>query len=277
MHQPNAPEDVTSRIDAQDDGAMIAMLVAQMCNATSHRQRNRDLLSLLEARPGQIVLEVGCGSGAALRDLAHLTQGTTQSVGIDASEHMLTLARRETCVETIGSLAATISFQHMEGMALQFADVQFDVVFCSRVLMHASNPEQVVAEMVRVAKPGGRILCIEPAHSFITGVDDTLRLRTAVAAHPVIGRELVGMLRRAGVANVTLVPHMQVSTTPPDVTTWRREFQAGKGLRPLAVRAGACTTEEVEQLYDQIDAVIARDAYIECTLHFAVTGTKRQG
>ena len=132
----------------------------------------------------------------------------------------------------------------------------------------------LVAEMARVVRGGGRVLCIESAVGFAAGVDDELRLRTTGFTSPRIGRELAGLLRRAGLRDVAAVPHAHVTTDQPDVAALRAEFRAGRGTRALAVRDGWCAADEVERYFDQLERSVELGSYLECELHLAVMGKK---
>jgi SAM-dependent methyltransferase len=94
-------------------------------------------------------LDVGCGTGVLAERLA---DAGYRMVGVDPSEGMLEIMRRRTtAVEPVQG----------SGTELPFADDRFDVVLTVAVMHHIAQPADVrrtLAEMVRVAKPGGRIL-----------------------------------------------------------------------------------------------------------------------
>jgi len=102
---------------------------------------------LLRARR---VLDVGCGTGVITEEIAARTRG--QVAGLDISREFLRI--RE------GGRAA-----YVQGNALHlpFRDAAFDIVLCHFVFMWLQDPRQGMAEMVRVARPGGWVLlCAEP-------------------------------------------------------------------------------------------------------------------
>ena len=102
------------------------------------------------------VLEVGCGSGSDAVDLAkYVPKG--KMVAIDHSQSMI-----ETCKQRYQSTSLPIEFQVNSAKQLEFEDHTFDACRTDRVLLHIEKPFEVVQEMVRVLKPGGRIVICEP-------------------------------------------------------------------------------------------------------------------
>ncbi len=102
---------------------------------------------LLRARR---VLDVGCGTGVITEEMAARTRGRV--VGLDINPEFL--RRRE---------GPHADYLLGDALRLPFADAAFDVVLCHFVLMWLRDPHQALAEMVRVARPGGWVLlCAEP-------------------------------------------------------------------------------------------------------------------
>jgi ubiquinone/menaquinone biosynthesis C-methylase UbiE len=258
------------RVDRHPAGPALVEAIAQRCGAPEHAERNRALLPLLAPGAGDRVLEVGCGTGAVARELVRLTRGTVRVTAVDPSALALERARRETAAAGLGAARAALEHHQMDGRALAFRAGAFDAVCCSRVLNHAAEPERIVAEMARVTRPGGRVLCVESAAAFTAGVDDALRRRTAGFTDSHVGRELGRLVRRAGLDAVAVTPYARVTTEAPDVAALRAEFRAGDGLRVLAVRDGWCTAAEVERYIVQLAAAAAAGGFLDSDLHLAV-------
>jgi ubiquinone/menaquinone biosynthesis C-methylase UbiE len=96
-------------------------------------------------RPGQRVLDVGCGSGALLLALATLV-GEANAVGVDPSEPFLEAAR----AKVPGARVVVGSAE-----ALPFGDGEFDAALAQLVINFLDDPKAGVAEMARVTRPGG--------------------------------------------------------------------------------------------------------------------------
>lgn len=93
------------------------------------------------------VLEVGCGTGAILREL----ETSAPVHGLDLDPVALTQA-------LIHAPAALLTCA--DGLAIPFPDHSFDIVYCHYYLLWVSDPLQAVFEMKRVTKPGGHILAL---------------------------------------------------------------------------------------------------------------------
>ncbi|MES2437515.1 MAG: methyltransferase domain-containing protein [Verrucomicrobiota bacterium] len=119
------------------------------------RQRTLDLSEL---RPGETVLDVGCGTGTLLIEAAKRIGPGGLAHGIEPSTEMVAHARKKAEAQ-----AVTVSV--MEGSAdhLTFPDASFDVVFCTMVLHHLPSAMQAatILEMIRVLRPTGRIVIVD--------------------------------------------------------------------------------------------------------------------
>lgn len=107
---------------------------------------------LTDVRPGDSVLEVGCGKGRFLAAVSRL-QASVQCTGVDISSVLLR------------HLPDHVKKQEGALEAIPFPDNCFDVVFSVEAIEHSANPEVAVAEMIRVARPDGRIIIIDKQRS----------------------------------------------------------------------------------------------------------------
>ena len=113
-----------------------------------------------EGYEGKKLLEVGCGVGI---DLVRFAQGGAQVTGIDLSRIAIDLARKN--FEQSGQSADLCV---MNGEHMQFADNTFDVVYAHGVLQYTPNTGQMIAEIHRVLKPGGKaILMVYNKYSWL--------------------------------------------------------------------------------------------------------------
>lgn len=101
--------------------------------------------------PAASVLDVACGTGDMV---CNLVQSGCTVTGVDLSEEMLAIARRKTALAT---------FQLADAEYLPFPDGSFDAVTCAFGVRNFVHLEQGLGEMLRVLKPGGRMVILELA------------------------------------------------------------------------------------------------------------------
>jgi len=109
--------------------------------------------------PGASVLELGCGYGRVMLELAKAAE---RVVGIDTCSESLALAR-----ELAGS-SSICEFYEMDALDLRFADDEFDAVVCVQNGICAFNVDQtrLVREALRVTRTGGRVFFSSYAEKF---------------------------------------------------------------------------------------------------------------
>ncbi len=106
-------------------------------------------------------LDVGCGKGHWGQRVLTLLGRDATLVGVDQERDWV--ADALTRADALG-ISARCEFQQASAEKLPFVDSQFDLVTCQTLVMHVSSPETVLREMLRVLKPGGRLLLAEPSN-----------------------------------------------------------------------------------------------------------------
>lgn len=136
--------------------------VASYVTALEQFDRLRELqelkrLARRQVKPGQAVLDVGCGFGLETFRLARLAGPEGRVLGIDKSEPFIQEARRRAKAQPL-----PVKFRVGDAQALPYAPRSFDVARAERLLIYLPEPEKALAEMRRVLKPRGHIALIEP-------------------------------------------------------------------------------------------------------------------
>ena len=132
---------------------------------------------LEKIKPGDLVLELGCGYG---RVLARLAEKTERVIGVDTSLDSLVMARGS------GDIQNNVMVLAMDAATLGFRDGRFDLVACVQngISAFKVDRELLVREALRVTRPGGRVLFSSYAEAFWSDRLDWFRIQ---ADHGLLG------------------------------------------------------------------------------------------
>ena len=114
----------------------------------ANRRPTRLALELLDAQPGERILDAGCGTGATLARL--LNQVPVAAWGVDPSPAMRAAAQHK--------LAGRACVQGVPIEEMSFADDMFDAVLALNVLYFADPDGLLISQLHRVLRPGGRLI-----------------------------------------------------------------------------------------------------------------------
>jgi ubiquinone/menaquinone biosynthesis C-methylase UbiE len=157
------PQPIPGSAAAAHDAAIadqFSRQAAQFAAAPAlHNQAALDLLvGAAGPRPEDVSLDVACGPGSVVVAFAHRLRRAT---GLDATEAMLEQARQLAA----RSGAENVEWHRGDVYTLPFARATFDIVSCRFAFHHFEAPARAFAEMVRVARPGGRIVLCDAVAS----------------------------------------------------------------------------------------------------------------
>jgi SAM-dependent methyltransferase len=206
----------------------------------SHRRRtaaNSAAYLVPHLRPGDRLLDVGCGPGTITADLAALVT-PAQVVAVDRAADVLAEAR-------LAVPDADIRLGDV--YALADPGDTFDVTHAHQVLQHLTDPVAALVEMRRVTRPGGLVAVRDADYGAFTwwpqlpGLDDWLELYHAVArangAEPDAGRRLVSWARAAGFTNLTAGASTWCFASDADRSWWSRSWAGRVTASDFAVQA----------------------------------------
>jgi ubiquinone/menaquinone biosynthesis C-methylase UbiE len=124
------------------------------------RRMQKRVLSLLELRKNAAFLDIGCGTGWAVRAAAELVGPGGDAFGIDLSPQMIQKATEA------AQGTRNAHFKNANAEKLPFKLNVFDFIICTMSFHHYLNPDKAVGEMARVLKPGGKVCIVDPTADF---------------------------------------------------------------------------------------------------------------
>lgn len=176
------------------------------------------------------VLDLGCGTGEITARMAELFPHA-RITGVDLIASHLEIARDKSA-----RFGDRVTFREADAFELPFAAGSFDLVVCRHVLQAIPTPERVLAEIVRVSRPGGRLHVIaedyDMIHAAPTRIDVSWFWHSAPRAYSKaagidlhIGRNIHRHLRALPVDDIAVdYAHVDTHRVPRD--TFARIFEA---------------------------------------------------
>ncbi len=129
-----------------------------------HHYWRQALIELSGVSLGAAVLDVCCGTGLISIGIAKKTGTQGKVIGVDFSEGMLEIARRN-CNKA--GLGKAIELLQADALSLPFAANTFDCAVIGYGLRNMNNLRQALLEIMRVIKPGARLASLELAHPYL--------------------------------------------------------------------------------------------------------------
>lgn len=114
--------------------------------------------TFLDIRPGQKIVDVGCGPGDFTRYLGRLSQSRARILGIDSNPKSIKAAIDDT---RKAHLSHSITYKLGDVYNLPVGENYADLTCCRTLLMHLTDHVRAVKEMTRITKPGGSVAAIE--------------------------------------------------------------------------------------------------------------------
>jgi len=204
MSTPNTDVAEFSDVDRADQPQTLIGYLELAKALAGWRGAKQDGLTALRLRPGDVVLDAGCGYGADAVEIARHVGPNGTVIGLDLSEAMIAEGNRRG-----QGLNLNVEFRVGDARDLPFPDATFDACRAETLLQHVPRPHLAVGEMVRVLKPGGRIALLDM--DLGTAVIDSNDIPTTrqvldwfagSTLNGWIGRQLPRLLKDAGLDSV---------------------------------------------------------------------------
>jgi ubiquinone/menaquinone biosynthesis C-methylase UbiE len=207
--------------------------------AEAGRGYKQRLLDALDLRPDHTALDIGCGPGT---DLPAMAGRAGAVIGVDLDPTMVEEARRRTA-------ELPVEVRLGDAHALPVDDHSVDRARVDRVLHLVDSPPDVLAEVRRVLRPGGRAVLAQPDWETLAVDPGSVATNLAfnrfvcdrIVRHPVVGRRLARLAEQAGLTVVavdTEAPVLRDFPTADELLgltrNAHRAVQAGRITRPAA-------------------------------------------
>jgi ubiquinone/menaquinone biosynthesis C-methylase UbiE len=139
------------------------------------------LIRAADPKPGERVLDAGCGTGIVARQVASRLGARSAVTGFDLSPNMLAVAKAAAAREGIA-----IEWREGSAEQLPFPESSFDLVLCQFALMFFTDKSAALAEMRRVVTPNGRVLVSVwqglDRHPFYQTLHNVIQRRVGISA-----------------------------------------------------------------------------------------------
>ena len=194
-------------------------------NNRSYRAMFQALIDQMAPRPGEAILEVGCGAGSLVRLLARRLGGTNPITAADVNPFLL---REAVALAASEGLAEAIRFTDGNAEALPFPDNSFDCVYSVTVLEEC-DADRAIGEIHRVLRSGGRagiaVRAVDMKQWWNLGISEPILRKVdtppySVAPTGVADRSLYTRMHKAGFSDLVCFPTL-VTLDRPGGPIWR--------------------------------------------------------
>jgi ubiquinone/menaquinone biosynthesis C-methylase UbiE len=228
---------------------------------------------------GQRAIDLGCGPSGIIDLLAERVAPGGQVTGLDADPVHVTMARQFAAEHGLGNVEVIEADARHTGLPPD----SFDLVHARTLLVTIPDPAEVLAEMTRVARPGGWVACLEadgehslcyPAHPAWDRLSQIfLTAFSRNGADPLTGRRLPELYRRAGLADVGA--ECVAPLHPAGYSRRAIRLDLVRGMRPVILQHGIADEAELDELDRALREHLADpDTLVMPFLYFMVWGRK---
>ena len=247
-----------------DSPAEIRHLVEQ---AELYAYEANELFDLIGVAADTTAIDMGCGVLGVLHLIAERVGADGRVVGLDREARLVEFGRQ--LAEQRG---LAVEFIQADATATGLPDRTFDLVHARTLLLNVQNPEQILTEMVRIARPGGCVAVQEPdasawncdpphpAFDILRGAILSAYRRTGKDFN--IGRRIPRMLKEVGLDEVDVRPTARVTRAGEYYQTFL--LTVASLVRDVIVQAGELTADEFESYTAALRAHLEAPGTITC-------------
>lgn len=273
MTQGESSHDPWTRVDELPDPARMAGVLEDRAAHPDQVEMRRRFWEWVEVRPGEAVLEVGCGTGVWAREAAAMVGARGRVLGVDPSRVMVESARR---LAHDGGAPPNLDFEVADGTALPFPDESWTLVLAATLFTHVQRQRDVMRELARLARRGGRVAVFDQDletyvvnHSNRELTRRLMNLHCDGRADGWSGRGILGLMRQAGLSGVRCLPQAWVD---PDYGPYVRYSLRSRAA--FAVERGAATEAEAKAWLDELDGRARDGTFFSGLTYYGFVGTR---
>lgn len=259
-----------SDVDSQEDSEAFAEYLASASAEEQVQQYKRRSHELLHPKPGDRILDAGCGLGHDVLMLAERVGPDGEVIGIDYSSEMIQQAQ-----ESAGDNPA-VTFHTGSILDINYPADSFDASRADRVLQHLDDPAAAIDELKRVTKPGGRIGLTDPSWDslLLDAPGDEpphrfLNLNDVDAVKPEVGRQLYRYVNEAELREIDIDPILFYSTNFEEV----RELGRLELWLDRMKEADLVSDREIEDWLDRLNQANESGQFFSSLAAFTIAGT----
>lgn len=219
---------------------------------------NRSFINYVGDCSNLKICDFGCGLGNLINEFAELYP-SAEITGVEISAEQIGKA-------TSNCSSSNIRLVHADVLQNGLPSNYFDVVYCRYFLEHVHDPVAAVEEMLRVCKPGGKILSQENDLHYviyepeITGhaevFEQYCNWQIKLGGDPFIGRKLYPIYKQAGATEIEIhiAPELYTDSEPEKYRAWlQNSLNILRGSGDALLKNGCVSESVLEQVYSSME------------------------
>lgn len=227
------------------------------------KEMQRQYRVWFDPKPGETILDVGCGTGVNAHAIGKLVGASGKVIGIDNSSAMLEVARSKAARDNV-------AYRELAVEDMDYPEATFDGIVCTQLLGYLADPVSVIRSLLRVTRPGGRVFVAETDWDTLAYniPDKELQRKVTLSftdhhGDGWVGRRLDTMCRQAGATEIELHPYVIHNA---EYSIRKYGGPLSYVIRDYLLRSKKCSEEEVTRWLQLLS-----DAYDEKSYFFSLS------